>query len=213
MKVVGVVKQKGGAGATTLAVHLAQAAHQAGVRVLVLDTDPQGSASAWAAAREGQPPAVARISSAKQLPAVLKAARDAGMQLVLIDTAPRHDADAAAIARAADFCILPAKTGVFDLTATTATITLVQATKTPAFVVLNDVPREGTESQDARAALAPFGLEIWEGEIHSLKAMRSTLTSGRTVFDPVDRRDWRGLQTATAEVGALWAEVRQRVGV
>ncbi len=42
MKVVSVISQKGGAGKTTLALHLAVASSQAGRNTAVLDLDPQG---------------------------------------------------------------------------------------------------------------------------------------------------------------------------
>lgn len=47
MKVITVISQKGGAGKTTLAVHLAAAGTGAGLTALILDTDPQATASHW----------------------------------------------------------------------------------------------------------------------------------------------------------------------
>lgn len=44
MKTIAIAVQKGGSGKTTIAVHLAVAAQQAGLRVALADTDPQGSA-------------------------------------------------------------------------------------------------------------------------------------------------------------------------
>ena len=46
MKKIAFLSQKGGSGKTTLAVHIAVAAAQS-ENVLLIDTDPQGSASAW----------------------------------------------------------------------------------------------------------------------------------------------------------------------
>lgn len=45
MKILAVVNQKGGVGKSTLAVHLAYAATEAGLRVLLVDFDKQGSLS------------------------------------------------------------------------------------------------------------------------------------------------------------------------
>ena len=47
MKKIAFLSQKGGSGKTTLVVHIAVAAHEAGERVAVINTDPQKSATVW----------------------------------------------------------------------------------------------------------------------------------------------------------------------
>ena len=47
MKTVAILSQKGGAGKTTLALHLAAAAESAGLPSVVIDLDPQASAAGW----------------------------------------------------------------------------------------------------------------------------------------------------------------------
>ena len=61
MKVIAVLNQKGGSGKTTIATHLARALQLDGNDVLLVDSDPQGSARDWAAVREDHPLTVVGI--------------------------------------------------------------------------------------------------------------------------------------------------------
>ena len=60
MHLIAFLSQKGGSGKTTLAVHAAVAAHEAGEHVFLIDTDPQGSAQAWARVRKAPAPTIER---------------------------------------------------------------------------------------------------------------------------------------------------------
>ena len=53
MRTIAAVNQKGGSGKTTTAVNLAAALGEKGRRVLVIDLDPQSSASAWLGIKDG----------------------------------------------------------------------------------------------------------------------------------------------------------------
>ena len=56
MKTIAILSNKGGAGKTTIVLHLAVAAERRGVTVAVIDLDPQASAAEWERQpRRGQP--------------------------------------------------------------------------------------------------------------------------------------------------------------
>jgi chromosome partitioning protein len=101
MKIIAIISQKGGAGKTTLAVHLATAAVAVGFTTAIIDLDPQGTASSWGDRRtEGAPEVIS--GQAVRLPALTGAARENGADIVILDTAPNADQTASLAARIAD---------------------------------------------------------------------------------------------------------------
>lgn len=88
MKIIVLASQKGGAGKTTLAAHLAVAAEKAGDGPCVLiDTDPQASLAAWWNVRQDERPSFAP-TTLKELPGKLEALASAGYAYAFIDTPP-----------------------------------------------------------------------------------------------------------------------------
>src|SRR3546814_20689426 len=97
MPTIAIISQKGGAGKTTLALHLAAAAEDSGHTALVIDVDPQATASQWAAWRQDAPPVV--IDSAPpRLAAKIEQATGQGAAFLVIDTPPHADSAASAAA-------------------------------------------------------------------------------------------------------------------
>jgi AAA domain len=53
--IIGVLNRKGGVGKTTIAINVAATLAVAGVRVVLVDADPQASALSWSSLRERDP--------------------------------------------------------------------------------------------------------------------------------------------------------------
>jgi chromosome partitioning protein len=185
MKVVAIVSQKGGAGKTTLAVHLAAAAVAAGHRAAIIDLDPQGTAASWFDRRALDEPEVIS-GQAIRLPALLNDARENGADLLILDTAPNADQTASLAARAADLVLIPCRAATFDLEAIQTTLLLTKAASKPAYVVLNAVPPRSGIGKEAAAGLAEQGAQVAPHQLTQRAAYTHGVIDGRTAqeFEP-----------------------------
>ncbi len=111
-----VVNQKGGAGKTTLAVHLACRLADGGLSVAFVDGDPQQSARVWL---EGASPGMPIVSPADG-PAVHEAvvALDNQYDAVVCDAPPRLNDTTRVLMYMADQIIIPVTPSTVDLRAT-----------------------------------------------------------------------------------------------
>ncbi|MFM7404905.1 MAG: ParA family partition ATPase [Erythrobacter sp.] len=195
---VAIVSQKGGSGKTTLAVHIATRAAQAGKQSCVVDTDPQASAATWSDWRGDFLPVVVTSPPAR-LVRTIESAGKQGMDFVVIDTPPHADAAAREAIKAADIVLIPTRLRAFDLAALEPIVDLVALTKTPAFVVFNAVPA-GAKRLVAQAASAAehLGLAVCPIRLGERAAFHRSSAKGETAaeIDPDGK--------AAEEVEQLW---------
>jgi chromosome partitioning protein len=196
--------QKGGAGKTTLAAHLAVAAEAAGAGPAVLmDLDPQGSLAAWWNAREAPMPALAPVALA-ELPEKLAALRAAGFKLAILDTPPAIGPTIRAVIAAADLVLIPVRPSPHDLRAVGSTVDLARAAGRPfAFAVTHAKPHSRLTVQ-AVAALSEHGA-VSPALISDRVDFAGSMTDGRTVLET----DPRG--RSAAEIRELWAFAAPRL--
>jgi chromosome partitioning protein len=179
MKTLAIVSRKGGAGKTTLAVHLAVAAEAIGITTAIFDLDPQASAALWADHRREQFPAV-RPAQGPRLSVLLEQARAQDADLVILDTPPEADAIATDAANNADAILIPCRPSPLDLDAIPATVRIARNSGKPFFVLINAAPVQGVETAETRAALTGAGVEVAPVVIHQRKAYSARMQEGRT---------------------------------
>src|SRR5689334_2385701 len=119
--IIGVLNRKGGVGKTTIAVNIAATMAAAGVRVLLVDADPQASALSWSSLRERDPLfaviAMARPTLHREIPAIA-----AKFDVVIIDGGPGvNDLGRAAIL-ASDLVLVPVQPSPYDVWAAAETV-------------------------------------------------------------------------------------------
>ena len=131
MKTLSMIAQKGGTGKTTLSIHLAVQASLAGLKVLLVDIDPQASATAWWRRRREEKPALVQ-SNGDALGKVLRTAADQRYDLAVVDTAPHSSHEATTCAHLSDQVCIPTRPAILDLDAIGASTELVSDIGVPA---------------------------------------------------------------------------------
>lgn len=159
MPTIAIVSQKGGSGKTTLTVNLAAAAEAAGQIALIIDTDPQATASQWGSWRNYRAPEV--IDSAPpRIQHKVAQAKAQGATFIIIDTPPHADSAASRAVEIADLVLIPCRPSAFDLAAIRTTVSLIRLFDKPAFVVFTAGPPNAPKIyQDAIDLVRGFGIE------------------------------------------------------
>lgn len=186
MKIIAVLNQKGGVGKTTIATHLARALQLSGFDVLLVDSDPQGSARDWAAVREEQTVPVIGIDRPtidRDLKNITK------KDFVIIDGAPQiHDLLISAI-KASEFILIPVQPSPYDIWATSDLVNLIKqrieitnGALKAAFVISRAI--KGTKiGKEVIYALNDYELPVLKTKITQRVIYPTSATQGETVLD------------------------------
>lgn len=203
MKVIAITNRKGGCGKTTISVHLAVEAEQAGAGpVAIIDFDPQGDLSEWWNKREAQTPLFAAVQM-ETLENDLKALAESGVKLVIIDTPPGISNVIESAINVADLVIVPSKTGPNDLKAVSKMIPHLQNMGKPTLYVINEAKKRTRLTQQTLDTLAYFGKVA--PLVCDRADFQAALTDGRAASE-LDRKS-----VAAQEVTDLWKCVDQQL--
>jgi chromosome partitioning protein len=204
-KVLCVAQQKGGSGKTTIVANLAVEFQRLGMKVALLDTDPQGSLGRWFLARRQRLGEAGMEFSTASAWGVgyecekLKKVAD----IVIVDTPPKVDADLRPALREADLVIVPVAASMVDLWATDGVFDLIGREGRRAVIVLNRV-KAGTR----------LGLEVAEAAARVGGVAEATLGQrvvyAETLGQGLGAAEGRGV--AAGEVGRLANEVLGLLG-
>jgi chromosome partitioning protein len=205
MRTIAVIARKGGSGKTTVAVHLAIAAHLRGKRTLLADSDPQRSSSAVLSGRAACGPGF-RETSGPELFSLQASAVRAGVEAFFIDTPAGAEDELAHAIVLADLSLLVIRPTFLDFAAAIRTAEVLRRLRKPGLIVLNQapVPRAGAEPplvKKAQAALRIMRLPVAPTILRARAAYQAALESGRSA------EELTGAEQAADEVAALWTYV------
>lgn len=140
--IITIAQQKGGAGKSTIAAHLAVALAKS-AKVAVIDTDPQQTLTKWHSIRENS--AKSKLVNFDFIYATgwkvgNEIARLKHADIIIIDSPPHMESETKAAIRAANLVIVPCQPSPNDFWATNATIEIIRKEKKDLCIVLNRCP-------------------------------------------------------------------------
>lgn len=194
--IVTVASFKGGVGKTTSAVHIA-ALLQAKAPTLLIDGDPNRSASGWA--RRGELPF--KVVDERQ------AARYVGQhEHIVIDTQARPSRDdLEALVDGCDLLVLPSTPDALALDALLMTVDVLRGLNSHQFRILLTMipPKPSRDGEEAQNTLREADLPVFETMIRRLVAFQKAALAGVVVAganDPRAGAGWLNYQKVGAEI-------------
>jgi chromosome partitioning protein len=159
--VICVFSNKGGCGKTTVAVHLALAYARL-ERTVLLDADPQGTATEWLKRRpaDAKNPLVVPCAGREAAQRALKLTREEQVKFVILDLPPHSSAQIAWLLAEADLIVVPTRPTAADLVTIKQTVDLVHASKRKAGFILNAFRPQLVEAKEIGPILAGYSLPI-----------------------------------------------------
>ena len=202
MRTIAVIARKGGSGKSTVAVHMAIAAHLRGRRTLLADADPQRSSSVVLKGRREPGPACAETSGPKLFALQVSALR-AQVDALMIDTAAGAEDELAHAIVLADLSLLVIRPTFLDFAAALRTSDVIRRLRKPGVIVLNQAPvsRVGDEPplvKKAHEALRLMRMPVAPTILRSRTAFQSALETGCSAEETQPR------SAAAKEIGELW---------
>lgn len=207
MQVLGVCSTKGGAGKTTIATNLAVAAVADGLRVAMVDLDPQQSMAVWWEDR-GRPNNPMLITwpvkrGVDYLPTALERSEQLGFDLVIIDTPPAILGTVSVGVKAADVVLIPSQASAVDLIGNKQVMEIVAMHRKDFVFLINRAEPRDSLVDDAMAFLKKHG-EVIATTVGNRKAFRVALGLGKAAPEIDDVK-------AGQEIAAVWADLKKRL--
>jgi chromosome partitioning protein len=188
MLTIAFLSQKGGAGKTTLATCVARQLQLDGEGVILIDSDPQGSARDWRAATDKDTVLVVGLDR-PTLDKDIKSLLENGKKWVIIDGAPRNEGMTLSAIKAADIVIIPVQPSPYDVWATEDLVEVIKTRqevtdgKPKAAFLISRAFKRTELSREVFAALEELGLPVFQSMTTQRQTYPKSAAEGLTPSD------------------------------
>ncbi len=189
-KIIAILNQKGGSGKTTMAINLARALQlpKKNNNVLLIDSDPQGSATDWNAASKGTLLPVISMDK-PTLDKDIKTVKN-NHDWVVIDGAPQIASLMASAIKCADVVLIPVQPSPFDIWACSDLVDIIKARQKTASgkqlkaaFVISRMIKNTQLSKKAANALLEYDLPVFNSYTCQRIIYAESAIDGLTVLD------------------------------
>ena len=191
-KVIAFVNSKGGGGKTTFAWQLGNVWSAAGKKVLLIDTDPQGTLSIFYAKRQDKGSMEGISESLGRLDTRLKRARAEDWDFIVIDT-PGRLAELGPAIRAADLIVSPIQPAGADYAAFSETVgAVMEYRREDRILAIPNRVKTNTQASDCRRTLAAILQgrgHLFEDQVGDWVGMSRYTLQGLSLVDHVGAND------------------------
>lgn len=213
MKVITIGNTKGGVGKSTIAINLAIAGISTGLKVLVIDADPQGSSLAFRATRKSDD----LVCVSQTTNTINKDIQQFNnFDLVIIDCGGRNSSTfrSAMLAASNGLLIIPIEASQYAVWGTSDTLEILEEARSfvdiPAMFLFNKAPTgKSILREDTKKALNDLqkiaGVGCFKTVLHQRADYAKSITEGLSVieFAPKDK--------AAQEINNLYKEVSDKI--
>lgn len=185
--ILAILNQKGGAGKTTISVNLSRALQISGDRVIIVDSDPQGSARDWgASSKDGFVSVIGldRPTLNRDIQAV-----SSSYDWVVIDGAPQLADMSISAIKCADVVLIPVQPSPYDIWATSELVEVIKARQEimdgkpkAAFLISRQIANTNL-AKEVREVLVQYDLPVFKHGTFQRVIYPKTAAIGSTVLD------------------------------
>jgi len=188
MPTIAIVNQKGGAGKSTIAVHLARWLQRQKKQILVVDADGQKTSSIWLESLENEIPFQVLQNPDELLDQLPKLAKE--HEWLLVDGPATLSETTRALLLWADLALIPCQPAGVDLASASDTVRLVRQAKAirgglPKAALFLNKAIKGTKLKDEAFAVLQQvqDVKLLETIVHQRQVITDSFGQGATVFD------------------------------